>query len=359
MKYSELQNDVTVSLGDFYRLHKKELEEVLHYYELSRDGLYEDISEEELRYHLDQSDTLVLTANNIETGILHFMIVKQNGGRQIKRISYDSVTYHFFQWHNQMVVHVWAKSIGSHTQQGSSKMIRKVCTGQFAPKYIFSLGVAFGLDHKKYQVGDVLVSSQIFSYDKGVKVTKGSIMIKEEHSFRTDIWLLERIRQQRWLFEATQRTSLSEYKVGIGDFLTGEFVVDDAKFRKLIQQAFDHISFIGGEMEGYGVYDEAQELECPAIIIKGICDWGVNKNALFDIVAKNNPMANEEQKQAINKDLKDAMQAYAMMNTFDVCNNLFMRDVFSGNPKNRRKLYYQEASEITIPDSSKKKLYNK
>jgi nucleoside phosphorylase len=97
--------------------------------------------------------------------------------------------------------------------------------------------------------------------------------------------------------------------------LTGEAVLSDESSKRNIYSAFKGKQFIGGEMEGYGLYDECLEHTIPCVVVKSICDWGSLKNGL-----------DEDKKR--NDILKDSLQAYAMNNTMTVLNYLFQDESF-------------------------------
>ncbi len=86
---------------------------------------------------------------------------------------------------------------------------------------------------------------------------------------------------------------------------------DDHSVEKLrLLNAADKMSYhvIGGEMEGSGLYfaRNMYEPRIPFTIVKGICDWAINKNGW-------NFAANGEISQ---NDIKDCVQVFACDNAF-------------------------------------------
>ena len=73
---------------------------------------------------------------------------------------------------------------------------------------------------------------------------------------------------------------------------------------------------VGGEMEGSGIYFACDREKIPCIVIKGICDWGVNKNAWDEILkGERNPPDNQT--------VKDCIQALSFSHAFSAlrCHN--------------------------------------
>jgi len=309
----EREKVVTRHVKDYYGNHLQEMETAYDYYLGSLDKKFNDTysvkSESMLDDQLANVEILILTANQVETGVLHSWICRVDNdhlvGKTITRIMKGDITYYFFRWGNYNMVNIWAGMTGSNTARGSSKTLRKVLE-EHRFQMILSLGVAFGIDWEKENLGDVIVSSRVMSYSMGSKATNQEMVIKNPHIFETSPWLVERMRQKRNFFHDPKRN----YKVIFGDVITGESVVDDFDFRKKIVDAVPSNNIIGGEMEGYGLFDECTEKEIPCAVIKGICDWGIGKNGL-----SNDPIENDS--------MKDSLQAYAMLNVLNACDDLF------------------------------------
>lgn len=76
---------------------------------------------------------------------------------------------------------------------------------------------------------------------------------------------------------------------------------------------------VGGEMEGSGIYFACDREKIPCIVIKGICDWGVNKNAWDEILK-------DEVNPPDNKTVKDCIQALSFTNAFSALRCLLEYD---------------------------------
>lgn len=297
------------AVKNFYKKNKDSLDNTYQYYieSLNEELLYKKVSNESLPFFLKDATILILTATKIETGILHNRISKSTH-KKIVQIRHGNITYYFSNWGKQKIVHVWQDAIGSESRGGSADTLRDVFE-KFIPKTIISLGICFGIDFEKQNIGDVLLADKIFPYDIGIKMDAGSIRIKEDNTFRTVQDVTHGLRQMRSLTDSAHLTPMGTYRAFVGHFLTGEAVVSDEKYKRTICKAYKGIDFLGGEMEGYGVYKEAGRKHVPCIIIKGICDWGTVKNGL-------------SRKPKENEHIKDSLQTYAMYNACDVCETL-------------------------------------
>lgn len=133
---------------------------------------------------------------------------------------------------------------------------------------VIMVGIAFGKDPVKQQIGNVLVSERIVSYEpqrvgKNSNENRGS-----EYSARPV--LLNRFRNvMGWSFKSPNGC---ECGVQTGPILSGEKLVDNADFKKQLFERYP--TAIGGEMEGTGVAASADRRGCEWIVVKAICDWG-------------------------------------------------------------------------------------
>ena len=137
----------------------------------------------------------------------------------------------------------------------------------FSPIAIIMIGIAFGKDSTKQILGDVLVASQVVSYEQqrvgGEKAIHRGVIVQ------TGPVLLNRFRQALdWHYEMADGKFA---KALFGPVLSGEKLVDQEKYKEELFAAFPQA--IGGEMEGAGLYAVAARTNTEWIIIKGICDW--------------------------------------------------------------------------------------
>ena len=105
-----------------------------------------------------------------------------------------------------------------------------------------------------------------------------------------------------WIYYLSNSEQSTVY---IGAILTGSRLINNYKYRNQLLNDFSDQKPIGGEMEAQGIYSMCRiHGVIEWIIIKGICDWGYNKN---------NP----------NKDKNQIMAANAAV---DYCFHVFSRE---------------------------------
>lgn len=138
------------------------------------------------------------------------------------------------------------------------------------PRAIIMPGIAFGKDPTKQTMADLLVASQVISYEQqrvgGEIIDRGSIP-------PSNPTLLNRFEHPPgWSFA---RPDGSPCKLHIGPILSGEKLVDDPEFKASLLHRFPQA--IGGEMEGAGLCAAAIRGSVPWILVKAICDWADGK----------------------------------------------------------------------------------
>lgn len=169
------------------------------------------------------------------------------------------------------------------------------------PIAVVMAGIAFGADENKQKIGDVLVSKRILPYDSQKFLETGTHY--KETPKDVGFQLLNAFSSpESWgyFLENGKKSN-----VFIGSILTGSKLINNYGYRTKLLTDFDAYNPIGGEMEAYGIYSICKLYGVTEwIIVKGICDWGYNKN---------NPNKEQDQKAA-------ALAAV------DYCYNVFNRD---------------------------------
>jgi nucleoside phosphorylase len=143
------------------------------------------------------------------------------------------------------------------TQQSVDKAIRAL-----HPRAVIAIGIAFGVNEKKQEIGEILLSTQLRLYD--LQRTGASILLRGDKSHSSPRLIN--------LFEGVAQTTWRGAKVRSGVVLSGDKLVDHLDYRDQLV-AFEPEA-IGGEMEGAGVYVASQDHKVDWIVIKAICDWG-------------------------------------------------------------------------------------
>ena len=337
---------------------------------------------------LEDCTVLILTANPIEQNILTCKLYYEMNAdvvnkEKLREIYADGCVYQFATIRNINIVHMHPNSTSSFTVGGSANAVRSALD-RFRPKLVISLGVAFGIDPKKQHLGDVLLSSAVIPYDIFNKDTDGDITLRSQDKFPThealNAWNVL-IRTPDFFLEEQEleRQSLIKkelcFRWKSGTMLSGGSVLsNENKKRALLRATIKHGegNIIGGEMEGTGVYFECRKPDIPCIVIKGICDWGAEKNSWNTAIQIINERQSEKgilqsNEYAISNDfIKDCVQAYAMDHATEALFRLLrfdsgFLDAYSSAPKRsvqntyKRKQKFAQVKQFFI--SQKEKIF--
>jgi len=207
----------------------------------------------------------IQVATQVELDEVLKTIKPLQGRNKILKITNGIETYYLgvFGVHAVVVVMSTMASIGIT----GSTLTAVALVNLWDPEYIILIGIAFGADSTKQKIGDVLVSESIIPYENQ--------RIGDEIIFRNSVppaspILINRIRNAiGWKFKRPDSTPVKLY---LGPILSGEKLVDNLEFKKLLLNKFP--TAIGGEMESSGLHSAAGRYNKQWIVIKGICDWG-------------------------------------------------------------------------------------
>ncbi|HEX5732817.1 MAG TPA: hypothetical protein VF131_08285 [Blastocatellia bacterium] len=162
--------------------------------------------------------------------------------------------------------------MGSDTIGGSLLTVKDAIL-EVKPSAVIMVGIAFGVDSKKQQIGDVLVSLQLQPYDlQRVGTTEAGstrIILRGDKPHCSER-LLDRFR--------TTRLRWKKAEVNFGVVLSGQKLIDNLDFREQLIALSEEA--IGGEMEGGGLYVACQQSKVDWILVKAICDWADGKKGV-------------------------------------------------------------------------------
>jgi nucleoside phosphorylase/tetratricopeptide (TPR) repeat protein len=135
------------------------------------------------------------------------------------------------------------------------------------PRAIIMVGIAFGKDPISQKIGDVIVASQVISYEQQ---RIGDKIIFRGPIIPSNTLLLNRFENvPGWKF---QKPNGGVSNLIIGPLLSGEKLIDNPMFRRTLFKHFPQA--VGGEMEGAGLCAASGRVGVPWILVKSICDWG-------------------------------------------------------------------------------------
>jgi len=313
---------------DLYETYKKSFKEEMRAYENVNSALldksykkfknaentdfnqrYIYMYDKDLKIALSQCKVLILTANPIEKAVFHFCITEQTK-EKIRRFRYKELFVYVLKWGRYWVAHIPQLETGANKDHGSNKTLQRVLE-VFSPNIVISLGVAFGIDNKTQNIGDVIVSKRLFPYSEN---KRDEDKIKPDRNQDKTI--------DDWLHASLVNTIGFLDDVTYGSVLSGGSVMSSFEEKDKVCLGYTKNDFIvGGEMEGTALFQIAKTEGIPCAIIKGICDWGVAKNDIFP------------EDRAKEEVFKDSLQAYAMEEAFEKCMPLLMDKTLFNEPK--------------------------
>lgn len=303
--------------------------------------IYEKITEDSERDVLfAKTDLLVLTANTYEQNILHALSYLETN-EKIKELDimlnspgklFNRVSAYSFSLSGYTVMNIHSRVTGAYTNGGAADVIRYALSNEYLfPAAVISFGICFGTKEHKSSLGEVVLSRKVYPYFIGAKVKGEQLAVTDDNMFSICDNLakaLENLERKNQL----NKTALG-FDVTIGNYITGEAVVSSEKYRerykKITTQPID-----AGDMEAYGVFKECNTLpySIPCIVLKSICDWGIEKN--YDLSDRNviedyckivlncSVDALDEERRIMAVDtigsLMDRIQAYAASHSFEV-----------------------------------------
>ena len=228
----------------------------------------EEIPEGECQSLKSEIDIVLITAADVELKAVAHLLEPYPGRQEILLVYSGPETYYLgkFGEYKTVLTKCRMGAIG----EGSVILATEQAQRLWNPKAIIMVGIAFGKDPIKQRIGDVLVASQIISYEQqrvgGKIIERGSIS-------PSNTTLLNRFENvQNWQFD---RPDGSSCNLIVGPILSGEKLVDNPNFKAKLFGRFPNAE--GGEMEGAGLCAASGRVGTAWILVKSICDWGDGK----------------------------------------------------------------------------------
>jgi nucleoside phosphorylase len=134
------------------------------------------------------------------------------------------------------------------------------------PERIIMGGIAFGSDEGKQEIGDILVSRQVWSYEP-VKIESASEKSRGDKNPASSFLI------QLFQLSASQ---YNEANIHFGLLASGEKLVNSKEFLNDLKIREPEI--IGGEMEASGLVSVCIDKKIEWLVVKAICDWGYRKD---------------------------------------------------------------------------------
>ncbi|WP_460204632.1 5'-methylthioadenosine/S-adenosylhomocysteine nucleosidase family protein [Scytonema sp. NUACC21] len=228
----------------------------------------QEIDENQCQLLKQEIDVVIITATDVELKAVAKLLKPYPKRKKVLLAYVGPETYYLgkFGEYNTVVTKCRMGSIG----EGSVILATEQAQRLWSPKVVIMVGIAFGKDPNKQNIADVLVASQIISYEQQ--------RLGEEIVYRGSIppsntTLLNRFENvQNWKFA---RPDGSHCSLIIGAVLSGEKLVDNPNFKAQLFKQFPQA--VGGEMEGAGLCAASGRVGTAWILVKSICDWGDGK----------------------------------------------------------------------------------
>ncbi|MBN2549940.1 MAG: hypothetical protein JXB15_12325 [Anaerolineales bacterium] len=208
---------------------------------------------------------LLVTVTKVEAQAV-LRLFKQATGRAWERLHLGDKTYYSAGEIGGAEVLMTQSEMGTSGPGAALLTVHKGIE-DLAPAAVIMVGIAFGVNPEKQQLGEILVSRQIQAYE--AQKVKGKKLIPRGDRVAASTRLLDRFRSADLDWPGA--------KVHFGLVLSGEKLIADEAFRDRLLKLEPEA--IGGEMEGAGLYAAASDARVDWILVKAICDWADgNKN---------------------------------------------------------------------------------
>jgi nucleoside phosphorylase len=144
---------------------------------------------------------------------------------------------------------------------GAAQQTAQKAIAALRPQAVFAVGIMFGINKEKQEIGEILVSQQLMPYELQ-RVGKREIILRDDRPHSSPA-LINFLKSAKLTWQGS--------KVHFGSLLSGEKLVDNLDYRNNLRKLASEA--IGGEMEGAGIYVSCQDAKVDWIVVKAICDW--------------------------------------------------------------------------------------
>ena len=190
-----------------------------------------------------KTDVLLLTVNDIEfCATLKILPDPKNTDSQqsLGRVYFDEIN------HNRVVV--LKSDMGSTGPAGIQATLLDAIE-LLKPGVIVCLGVAFGMNQDKVQLGDVLVATKMALYGKQKVDTEGEILRRgSEFDCNARLFRLFDLGKYGW---KGPNNDGNVPKVHLGLVLSGPVLINNKDYKEKLRRFYPEA--LGGEMEGEGM----------------------------------------------------------------------------------------------------------
>lgn len=229
------------------------------------------VSPSKILEYRDYFDLLLITATPTEKDEVHKFLEPVEGESGVLRIQKDQYTYYLGKFGHYNAIHVATGNMGA-IGRGASLTTALAAINLWHPKAVVMVGIAFGANHVKQKIGDVLVAERVVNYETYRANPDGSATQRGAEGAASTM-LLDRYRSvDGW--KQVIKYGDQEYVARqiSGLILSGEILLDNEELKAKFLA--DYPTAIGGEMEGAGIYAACDGKVNHWILAKAICDFG-------------------------------------------------------------------------------------
>jgi WD40 repeat protein/nucleoside phosphorylase len=221
---------------------------------------------QDIQPHIKKGLILLVTATETETNALHEKLSPLPNENNIIEVTIENSTYYIGTFGLYAIAHVECLDMGSSGSGGSSITVSNAIP-ILDPKFVLMIGIAFGVDEEKQNIGDVLVSNTIVPYETQ-RVSNDGIIHRGPRPPATKKLRnhFKSIRNWNFKLENGKKANLVPCEI-----LSGLKLVDNIDYRNDLKIKFPDAK--GGEMEGSGLFDACEDKNKDWILVKAICDF--------------------------------------------------------------------------------------
>ena len=239
---------------------------------------YQDINKSDIE--ANNFNILIITATEMETKAFHVVMADP-----VLRVTCGDYTYYLGQVGQYNIIHVQCLQMGSLNPGGSSQTVNTALQEWSHIKAVMMVGICFGFDDEKQQIGDVVVSSAIRNYE--TRRMGATEEIPRGSTYQTDKCLLNAFNNLKLSWENIGIDNQKK-NMTLGLYISGEQLVDNKTVRNQLLSESPEAK--AGEMEGNGLVAACESVRKPWILVKAICDFadgnkGKDKNMRQAIAA--------------------------------------------------------------------------
>jgi nucleoside phosphorylase len=225
-----------------------------------------------LRNALTKTRLMLLTVTDAERDAVLAAIHELTQQPPERSFEQNHVIYEFGMVRGVRVAMVQCPRQGG-TGPGGSILTTAEVLQRWQPHFVVMVGICYGLGEdwpQPQRLGDVCISTAVEDLDR-------KILFESREEAQGD-----RATAPPVLVSRMKAASVdwSVAKVHSGLILTSGTLVSSKEHRDAVRA--QHTRAIAGEMEGAGVYDAASAARVPWLLVRGISDWGYDRDKRYD-----------------------------------------------------------------------------